>query len=95
MALEDMAKKMAAGTSVTRDELLELLQDVTPEVRGGKVILPDCSLPDGCEAYLDVHPDGHDRGGYVPYVKSPSGGLIYYEEDNDLHGPWMKIGFQD
>jgi uracil phosphoribosyltransferase len=81
----------------TSRELLEYLTGVCPAVSKGVVTLMReketeqeevVPLPDGAKAYVDSHPEGSDRGGYVPYVELASGvSVYYYEGDGEWHLP--------
>jgi hypothetical protein len=78
---------------MTTKELLAYVQGTTPETDKGRVFLVRDSetaeeetvpLPEGCEGFVDEHPEGSDRGGYVPWVKLPSGaGVFYYEPSGE------------
>lgn len=38
-------------------------------------------LPEGVIGYLDSHPEGPDRGGYVPWLELPSGASVFHHYD--------------
>lgn len=43
---------------------------------------------DGC---IEAHPEGSDRGGYVPFVYHKSGaGAYFYEPDNTWYSAWFR-----
>lgn len=66
------------GSNMSNDELLKYLDGCWPRVNKGVVTLIredetgkeiEVPLPDGSTAYVDDHPEGSDRGGYVPFVE--------------------------
>ena len=81
---------------MTKAELKAYLKDCVPVVSRGKVSLvketkldeveveeQDWPLPDGAKAFLDQHPEGSDRGGYVPWVEVGAARVYYYEPDGE------------
>ena len=77
---------------------LEAFESIRPVENEGKVTLvhapPDKEDLTKAElaalkvskVYLSAHPEGSDRGGYVPYVRFKDGSKIYYME---LDGEWF------
>lgn len=58
-----------------------------PDVNRGKVTLQDQDgnplIPEvEGEGYVDPHPEGSDRGGYVPYWER-NGAQVYYDENGE------------
>lgn len=39
----------------------------------------ELGIQDGFNGYLVAHPEGSDRGGYVPCISEPN--LVYYDEN--------------
>lgn len=71
---------------MNRDGLLVYLEGVYPDVHKGVVTLSredgtKVLLPKDATAYLDEHPEGADRGGYVPYVELPNGSSVFFHEE--------------
>ena len=75
------------------DELLNYLEGTYPEVDKGKVTLyrdtpegeVEVPLPEGAKGYVDAHPEGSDRGGYVPWLEVPGASPVFYYEPT---GEW-------
>lgn len=74
---------------MTGDELLDFLKGLSPLAEKGRVSLvregedgseEPAPLPEGAAAYVDAHPEGADRGGYVPTVELPDGTCAYWSE---------------
>lgn len=72
-------------------ELLKFVRRLTPVMECGEVkhlltndetVVP---LPEGVYGYLDSHPEGSDRGGYVPWLFGSGGASVYYYEPE---GEW-------
>jgi hypothetical protein len=43
----------------------------------------DVDLPEGIEGYLESHPEGKDRGGYVPWLDSGKARIYFFD------GEWI------
>jgi hypothetical protein len=76
------------------DELLNYLEDTYPTTEKGRVtglsryhsgVLEEVPLPAGAEGYVDAHPEGSDRGGYVPWLEVPGASPVFYYEPE---GEW-------
>lgn len=77
---------------MTKKELLAFAKGRCPVCCKGQVShLTDSEteepvpLPEGVEGYLDDHPEGSDRGGYVPFLYSGLHRIYYYEPDGAWH----------
>jgi hypothetical protein len=63
---------------IEKGKIVHLVREPeTPETE----IVP---LPEGVEGYLDEHPEGADRGGYLPTLKSGNAEIQY----DDQTGIW-------
>lgn len=65
------------------NELFEYVEGCWPVVSRGQVVELESDeerkpLPEGVTGYVDAHPEGADRGGYVPFLETESGKLIFY-----------------
>jgi len=82
MPLDDQEfDKMVRNKKALADELNKL--DAWPEVHRGKVTLQDQNgnaLNIEGEGYVDEHPEGSDRGGFVPYWER-NGSVVHYDEN--------------
>jgi len=77
----------SGGDSMTNEELAEELNQKSafPDVNKGKVqILGIDEKPIDCPGtgYVDAHPEGADRGGYVPYWEC-NGAKAYYSSNEE------------
>ena len=67
------------------EALLKFVKGSRPVIKRGKVVRlrfkrkGKVSLPEGVKGYLDEHPDGSDRGGYVPWLYLSNGNGVYYD----------------
>lgn len=68
-------------------ELLSAVKDLCPVTEKGKVVALEnedeerVPLPEGVEGYVDQHPEGADRGGYVPVLEiSETGKKVFYSD---------------
>jgi hypothetical protein len=80
-------------SSLTTTALLNLVKETTPDVQKGQVVGLDRegtreALPAGVVGWLEEHPEGEDRGGYVPTLFLTRGPThvagVYYHE-----GEWL------
>jgi hypothetical protein len=79
---------------MNQKELLALAKKTWPVIEKGKVVHllrnPETEneeivpLPEGVEGYLEEHPEGADRGGYLPILTS---GVAQIEYDSQS-GTW-------
>lgn len=83
---------MCVEMTMNEAQLLEFVENLTPATGRGQVthLLTDdettVPLPEGVCGWLDEHPEGSDRGGYVPWLFLPDGtGIYYYEPDGEWH----------
>lgn len=76
----------------TKTEILAALNEYGPgEIEKGRFSTlyshgdeeHELPLPEGWEGYLDAHPEGSDRGGYLPTVHGPGGSFMFSEHDGE------------
>jgi hypothetical protein len=68
---------------MTKQELFELIDGYWPVISKGRVVglendEGEKPLPDGVVGYVDAHPEGSDRGGYVPFLETDGEQVYHY-----------------
>jgi hypothetical protein len=75
---------------MNQEELLAYVDGTTPVVVKGQVVhllredenVDDqvVALPEGVEGWVEEHPEGSDRGGWVPVLVTESGEKLFFDE---------------
>lgn len=67
----------------------DCVDDDGREVACGRMITPEELDKIGfTESYVDDHPEGSDRGGYVPYLEASGHTFFYYENAGEWSVAW-------
>lgn len=70
-------------------EMIDLIgENNGPIVSRGHVEADGVCVPSDWEGYLEPHPEGADRGGYLPCFESSAGDVIFWDDTDCRWLPW-------